>query len=64
MPEDPNNPGGYIRRNNYQAITKFNSARMEVLMPTMMTVGKLAGIGLAVYFGGKLSYKAYKRYRN
>ena len=61
MPADPNNPGGYIRRNNASYETKFNKARVAVLIPTGITVAKIAGVSLGAYYGSKLAYRMYKK---
>jgi hypothetical protein len=61
-PQDPNDSTKYIRRNNASYETKFNSARSDVLMPTLMTFAKLAGIGIGTWYGGKLLYKVGKKY--
>jgi len=51
----------YIFRNTIgHGPVYFNKARSEVLMPTLMTAGKLAGITLLGWYGAKFIYRRYK----
>jgi hypothetical protein len=61
LPSDPNNPGGYIRRNNAKFETKFNKARSAVLIPTAITAAKIGGVVVGAYFASKMAYKMMKK---
>lgn len=56
----PSVNGQYQFRKRIDNQIYYNKARMGVLLPTMITVGKLAGITAGVYFGGKMAYKLAK----
>lgn len=45
------------RYNTHDQSVAFNKARRDVLMPTALTVAKLAAAGGALYYGGKMAYK-------
>ena len=61
FPQPSDGNGNYLRRNDITQVTSFNKARWAVLMPTLMTIAKIAGPTIAV---GVAGWYGYKKYRN
>ena len=61
-PQDPTDSTKYIKRMNIKNEIKYNSARSDVLIPTMLSIAKLTGIGVGAWYGGKLLYKVGRKY--
>lgn len=55
-PAKPDGKGRY-RRYDMKYNTVFNKARSDVLIPTMITIGKVTGIAVGTYYGLKLGWR-------
>jgi len=61
-PPDPEHEGFYLLRKNYEGDTRFNPWTLPVLKPTLLSLAKVAGIGIVSYYSLKYGYKAIRKY--
>jgi hypothetical protein len=52
-PPNPLGNSAYVRRDRFGAGTRYNSARMAVLIPTLLSFAKITGIGVTGWYASK-----------